>query len=107
MARDCRGNKRGRCLVCIECKEFESWERNIRCAYCDCPPTKHEYCTEKEALGSSSAGGQDLIDGLVATEQAHQPNQEEVAIEEGEDGNEHGFTVVRGHKGVYQVAYTD
>ena len=42
MARDCKGNRRGRCLVCIECREFTPWAKNIRCAYCDCPPTKHE-----------------------------------------------------------------
>ena len=42
MSFDCRGNKRGRCLDCIDCKEFTPWGKNIRCAYCDCPPTKHE-----------------------------------------------------------------
>lgn len=44
MALDVKGNRRGRCLVCIECREFTAWAKNIRCAYCDCPPTKHELC---------------------------------------------------------------
>ena len=43
MAFDCKGNKRGRCLVCIECEEFTPWAKNVRCAYCDCPPTKHQH----------------------------------------------------------------
>lgn len=48
MALDCKGNRRGRCLVCIECREFTNWVKNVRCAYCDCPPTKHEILTEHE-----------------------------------------------------------
>ncbi len=50
---DSRGNKRGRCLDCLECKEFETWDKNVRCAYCDCPPTKHEYCVANESISAS------------------------------------------------------
>ena len=69
MSFDCRGNKRGRCLDCIDCKEFTPWGKNIRCAYCDCPPTKHECfvgheltATVNNASSPSQLGDDELQD---------------------------------------------
>ena len=84
MALDCKGNRRGRCLLCNECQLFTPWAKNIRCAYCDCPPTKHENISLHETISG------DAIDSptFVAEHGEHQEHSENKLVDL-EDRNTH------------------
>ena len=40
--KDCRGVKRGKCQNCNICERFLAEKGTFMCAYCGCPPAKHE-----------------------------------------------------------------
>lgn len=40
--KDCRGVKRGECQNCNICEMFLAEKGTFMCAYCGCPPAKHE-----------------------------------------------------------------
>ena len=79
MAPDSRGTNRGRCLTCSDCKEFESWNKSVRCAYCDCPPTKHECLQSLQAPPVKSEHLQDV----------HEQTQTKIA--EAKESSEQGY----------------
>ena len=51
---DIHGVQRSHCNNCSECPQFVSVSGHVLCAYCGCPPTKHEkvssFCSEKKVI---------------------------------------------------------
>ena len=83
MALDCKGNRRGRCLLCSECQVFTPWAKNVRCAYCDCPPTKHENVSINDTASRDDAHPPPFPD---ETESQH--HNSEHKLSDFEDSNE-------------------
>ena len=87
MALDCKWNRRGRCLLCNECQVFTPWAKNIRCAYCDCPPTKHENLSIPE----TTTTGDEISSQTFAGGTVDQQHQCENKLPDFEEGPQHQF----------------
>ena len=57
---DIRNVCRGRCQMCGDCPNFISVSGQVRCDYCDCPPTKHV------KINSSGQGAPNLAQSFQA-----------------------------------------
>jgi len=56
---DIHGVQRSKCSNCTECPQFIAVSGHVLCAYCGCPPVKHEKVVRKRGRESESGLGDD------------------------------------------------